>query len=79
MKGITKGKIVYLNGELMIEHSPRKVFAELGGRTIDKTFYLYDMLNPFTENNLKEGDEVNFIFDWYIDNGGSFKYCEIID
>lgn len=79
MTEIKRGKVVHLNGELMVEHTPRKVFAELGGRTIHKTFYLYDMLDPFTKHNLKEGDEVVFVFEWYIDNGGFFKFCEIVD
>ena len=78
MTKILKGKIVHLKGELMVEHSPRKVFAELGSRTIEKTFYLYDILDPFTEHDLKDGDDVDFVMEYYIDNGGSFKFCEIV-
>ena len=78
MTKILKGKVVHLKGELMVEHSPRKVFAELGSRTIEKFFYRYDILDPFTEHNLKEGDEVEFVMELYIDNGCSFKFCEIV-
>lgn len=78
MRDVLKGKIVYLNGELMVEHSPRKLFAELGGQLIERTYYRYDILDPFGEHNLNEGDVVDFVFERYIDNGGSFKFCEII-
>ena len=78
MTKILKGKIVHLNGELMVEHSPKKIFGELRGSTIEKVFYSYDILDPFTKHNLKEGDEVDFVLELYIDNGGSFKFCEIV-
>ena len=78
MTKILKGKIVHQGGELMVEHSPKKLFGELNGRTIEKVFYSYDILNPFTEHELKEGDEVDFIFETYCDNGGLFKFCDIV-
>jgi hypothetical protein len=73
-----KGKIVHQGGELMVEHSPKKIFSELRGSTVEKVFYSYDILDPFTEHNLKEGDEVEFVFEYYIANEGSFKFCEIL-
>jgi len=79
MTKLLKGKIVHLNGELMVEHSPKKIFGELRGSAIEKVFYSYDILDPFTEHNLKEGDEVDFVLELYIDNGGSFKFCEIVN
>lgn len=78
MSEIMKGKIVHLNGELMVEHSPRKVYARDNTGEFNKTFYKYDILDPFGEHNLNEGDVVDFVFERYIDNGGSFKFCEII-
>jgi len=78
MSKIMKGKIVHLNGELMVEHSPRKVHARDNTGEFNKTFYKYDILDPFTEHDLKEGDEVEFVMELYIDNGGSFKFCEIV-
>jgi len=73
-----KGKIVHQGSELMVEHSPKKIFSELRGSTVEKVFYSYDILDPFTEHNLKEGDEVEFVFEYYIANEGSFKFCEIL-
>ena len=78
MTKILKGKIVQQSGELMVEHSPKKIFGELRGGSVEKVFYKYDILDPFTEHDLKEGDEVVFVFELYIDNGGSFKFCEIV-
>jgi hypothetical protein len=78
MTKVLKGKIVHQNGELMIEHSPKKIFGELRGSKVEKVFYSYDILDPFTEHNLKEGDEVEFVFEYYIANEGSFKFCEIV-
>jgi hypothetical protein len=78
MTKVLKGKIVHQNGELMIEHSPKKIFGELRGSKVEKVFYSYDILDPFTEHNLKEGDEVEFVFEYYIANEGSFKFCEIL-
>ena len=79
MTKILKGKIVHQGGELMVEHSPKKIFGELRGSSIEKVFYSYDILDPFTEHNLKEGDKVDFVLELYIDNGGSFKFCEIVN
>lgn len=73
-----KGKIVHQGGELMVEHSPKKIFSELRGCTIEKVFYSYDILDPFTEHDLKVGDEIEFVFETYIANEGSFKFCEIV-
>ena len=78
MTKILKGKIVQQEGGLMVEHSPKKIFGELRGSSVEKVFYSYDILDPFTEHDLKEGDEVEFVFELYIDNGGSFKFCEIV-
>jgi hypothetical protein len=78
MTKVLKGKIIHQNGELMVEHSPKKIFGELRGSSVEKVFYSYDILDPFTEHNLKEGDEVEFVMELYIDNGGSFKFCEIV-
>ena len=78
MTKILKGKIVQQDGGLMVEHSPKKIFGELRGSSVEKVFYSYDILDPFTEHDLKEGDEVEFVFEIYIDNGGSFKFCEIV-
>jgi hypothetical protein len=78
MTKILKGKIVQQDGGLMVEHSPKKIFGELRGSSVEKVFYSYDILDPFTEHDLKEGDEVEFVFELYIDNGGSFKFCEIV-
>lgn len=78
MTKVLKGKIVHQGGELMVEHSPKKIFGELRGCAIEKVFYSYDILDPFTEHDLKEGDEVEFVMELYIDNGGSFKFCEIV-
>ena len=78
MTKILKGKIVHQGGELMVEHSPKKIFGELRGSKVEKVFYCYDILDPFTEHDLKEGDEVEFVMEYYIDNGGSFKFCEIV-
>ena len=78
MTKILKGKIVQQRGELMVEHSPKKIFGELRGSNVEKLFYSYDILDPFTEHDLKVGDEVDFVFELYIDNGGSFKFCEIV-
>lgn len=73
-----KGKIVYQGGELMVEHSPKKIYGFLKGITIEKVFYSYDILDPFTEHGLNVGDEIEFLIETYIDNGGSFKFCEIV-
>jgi hypothetical protein len=78
MTKVLKGKIIHQNGELMVEHSPKKIFGELRGSKVEKVFYSYDILDPFTEHNLKEGDEVEFLFEYYIANEGSFKFCEIV-
>ena len=73
-----KGKIVHQDGELKVQHSPRKVYAQDRTGTINKTFYQYTMLDPFTPHDLKEGDEVEFIIETYIANEGSFKFCEVV-
>jgi len=78
MTKILKGKIVQQEGGLMVEHSPKKIFGELRGSSVEKVFYSYDILDPFTEHDLKVGDEVKFVMELYIDNGGSFKFCEIV-
>jgi hypothetical protein len=78
MTKVLKGKIVHQDGELMVQHSPKKIFSELRGSTVEKVFYSYNILDPFTENNLKVGDEVEFVFEYYISNEGSFKFCEIV-
>ena len=78
MTKVLKGKIVHQGGELMVEHSPKKIFGELRGGSVEKVFYKYDILDPFSEHDLKEGDEVEFVMELYIDNGGSFKFCEIV-
>jgi hypothetical protein len=78
MTKVLKGKIIHQNGELMVEHSPKKIFGELRGSKVEKVFYSYDILDPFIEHNLKEGDEVEFVFEYYIANEGSFKFCEIV-
>jgi len=78
MTKVLNGKIVHQGGELMVEHSPKKIFSELRGSTVEKVFYSYDILDPFTEHDLKEGDEVEFVFEIYIANEGSFKFCEIV-
>jgi hypothetical protein len=78
MTKILKGKIVHQDGELMVQHSPKKIFGELRGSRVEKVFYSYDILDPFTEHNLKVNDEVDFVFEYYIANEGSFKFCEIV-
>jgi hypothetical protein len=78
MTKVLKGKIIHQGGELMVEHSPKKIFGELRGSKVEKVFYSYDILDPFTEHNLKEGDEVEFVLEYYIANEGSFKFCEIV-
>lgn len=78
MTKVLKGKIVHQGGELMVEHSPKKIFGELRGCSIEKVFYSYDILDPFTEHDLKVGDDVEFVMELYIDNGGSFKFCGIV-
>jgi hypothetical protein len=78
MTKVLKGKIIHQNGELMVEHTPKKIFGQLRGSKVEKVFYSYDILDPFTEHNLKEGDEVEFVFEYYIANEGSFKFCEIV-
>ena len=78
MTKVIKGRIVQQGGELMVEHSPKKIFGELRGSSVEKVFYSYDILDPFTEHDLEEGDEVEFVFELYVDNGGSFKFCEIV-
>jgi hypothetical protein len=78
MTKILKGKIVHQDGELMVQHSPKKIFGELRGSRVEKVFYSYDILDPFTEQDLKVDDEVDFVFEYYIANEGSFKFCEIV-
>jgi hypothetical protein len=78
MTKILKGKIVHQDGELMVQHSPKKIFGELRGCRVEKVFYSYDILDPFTEQDLKVDDEVEFVFEYYIANEGSFKFCEIV-
>ena len=78
MTKVLKGKIIHQNGELMVEHTPKKIFGQLRGSKVEKVFYSYDILDPFIEHNLKEGDEVEFVFEYYIANEGSFKFCEIV-
>jgi hypothetical protein len=78
MRKVLKGKIVHQDGELMVQHSPRKIFAQDRTGEFHKVFYEYNILDPFTENDLKAGDEVNFVFEYYIANEGSFKFCEIV-
>jgi hypothetical protein len=78
MTKILKGKIVHQDGELMVQHSPKKIFGELRGSRVEKVFYSYDILDPFTEQDLKVDDEVEFVFEYYIANEGSFKFCEIV-
>lgn len=62
-----------------VEHSPKNIFANSGGAEIVRTFYQELMLDPFTEVVYKEGDEVTFKKELYIDNGGSFYFAEIIE
>ena len=78
MTKVLRGKIVHQGGELMVEHSPKKIFGELRGCSVEKIFYSYDILDPFTEHDLTVGDEVDFVFELYIANEGSFKFCEIV-
>lgn len=75
-----KGTIRYDDKKgFYVEHSPRNIHANSGGEKIVKTFYQELMLDPFTEVVYKEGDEVTFKKELYIDNGGSFYYAEIIE
>jgi hypothetical protein len=63
-----------------VEHSPKNIYANCGGAQIVRTFYQELMLNPFTEGlTYKDGDEVMFNKELYIDNGGSFYFAEIIE
>jgi hypothetical protein len=63
-----------------VEHTPKKIYANSGGEKIVKTFYQELMLDPFTENvKYKDGDEVTFKKELYVDNGGSFYFAEIIE
>ena len=78
MTKVLNGKIVHLNGELMVEHSPKKIFSRDNTGEFHKVFYEYSILDPFTEHDLKVGDEVEFNFETYISNEGSFKFCEIV-
>jgi len=75
---VLRGKIVRINGELIVEHSPRNVYARDNTGEFHKTFYKYDIVDPFVEHNLKEGDEVEFVIETYVDIGGLFKFCNII-
>lgn len=76
-----KGTIKYDDKKgFYVEHSPRNIHANSGGEKIVKTFYQELMLDPFTEGVVyKDGDEVVFKKELYIDNGGSFYYAEIIE
>jgi hypothetical protein len=75
-----KGTIRYTEEKVFyVEHTPRTIYGYYAGRTISKTFYQELMLDPFTENlNYNDGDEINFIKELYIDNGGSFHYAEVV-
>ena len=76
MKGIIRFKE---DKGFYVEHSPKTIYANSGGEQISRTFYQELMLDPFTENvEYKDGDEVNFNKELYIDNGGSFYFAEIV-
>jgi hypothetical protein len=63
-----------------VEHSPKNIYAICSGENIVRTFYQELMLDPFTEGlTYKDGDEVTFKKELYIDNGGSFYFAEIIE
>lgn len=75
-----KGIIRYTETKgFYVEHTPKTIYGYYGGKTISKTFYQELMLDPFTENlNYKDGDEINFNKELYIDNGGAFYYAEVV-
>ena len=39
MTKVLKGKIVHQGGELMVEHSPKKIFGELRGSSVLKKYF----------------------------------------
>jgi hypothetical protein len=75
-----KGTIRYTEEKgFYVEHTPKTIYGYYGGKTISKTFYQELILDPFTENSIyKDGDEINFKKELYIDNGGSFHYAEVV-
>jgi hypothetical protein len=63
-----------------VEHTPKNIHANCGGEKVVRTFYQELMLDPFTDNSkYKDGDEVTFRKELYIDNGGSFYFAEIVE